>query len=209
MPRLKILIADDHEIVRHGVRALLAANNDWEVCGEAPDSAVGYALAMQTKPDVVVLDLSMPGQGGVGLADRLHQDLPAARLLAYTMSEAAESVRRALAAGVKGYVLKSDGEGQLRSAVAALGAGRSYFSPSILHFIIEAAASERRPSGFTPRELEVIELVAEGESNKSIAKRLGLGLKTVETHRGAALRKAGVNSGAELVRYAIRHQLIG
>jgi DNA-binding NarL/FixJ family response regulator len=123
MPGLRIFIADDHEIVRHGVRAVLVANENWEVCGEAGDSTAAYALAMQTKPDIVVLDLAMPEKGGLDFAERLHKDLPEAKLLAYTISEAAESVRGALAAGVKGYVLKSEGEGQLRAAVSALGPG--------------------------------------------------------------------------------------
>jgi DNA-binding NarL/FixJ family response regulator len=208
MPSLRILIADDHEIVRHGVRCVLAANGNWEICGEAPDDAAAYALAMQTKPDIVVLDLSMPVQGGVSLAKRLHEDLPKAKLLVYTINEDARSVMTALAAGVRGYVLKSEGECQLRSALAAIGAGRTYFSPSIFHFVVDAAANDGHPSHLTRRELEVTRLIADGHSNKSIARLLGVGQKTVESHRASALRKAGANSGADLVRYAIRHQLI-
>lgn len=145
----------------------------------------------------------------MSLAQQLHQDLPEARLLAYAMSETQKAVLGALAAGFKGYVLKSEGERQLRSAVAALGARRTHFSPAILHLIVDAVANDRHPSDFTRRELEVTRLIADGHSNKSIARLLGVGQKTVETHRASVLRKAGTNSGAELVRYAIRNQLIG
>jgi DNA-binding NarL/FixJ family response regulator len=206
---LRILIVDDYEIVRHGIRSLVAANPNWEVCGEAHSGTAAYALVMQTKPDLVILDLSMPGLGGLSLARLLHEDAPETLLLAFTMRDDAETVRSALAAGVKGYVLKSEGEKLLAAAIHALGAKRSYYSPAILEFIADAAANDAGGlAGFTPREVKVTELIATGLSNRAIADLLGISVKTVESHRASALRKAGVHTGPELVRFAIRHQLI-
>ncbi|HEY7800554.1 MAG TPA: response regulator transcription factor [Hyphomonadaceae bacterium] len=206
---LRILIADDYEIVRHGIRALIASNSSWELCGEAPSGTSAYAVAMRTKPDILVLDVSMPGLGGISLARMLREDLPETMLLAFTMRDDADTVKSALAAGVKGYVLKSDGERQLAAGINALGAKRNYFSPSILEFITDAAANDGAgPAGFTAREVKVTELIAKGMSNRAIADLLGISVKTVESHRASALRKAGVHTGPELVRFAIRHQLI-
>jgi DNA-binding NarL/FixJ family response regulator len=148
---LRILIVDDYEIVRHGVRALVSANSNWEVCGEAHSGTAAYALAMRTKPDIVILDLSMPGLNGVSLARLLHEDLPEAMLLAFTMRDDADTVKAALSAGVKGYVLKSEGEKQLALAINALGAKRSYYSPAILDFITEAAANDAGGPAGGPR----------------------------------------------------------
>ena len=219
---VRILIVDDHALVRHGIRALIASNRNWDVCGEAQNDTAAHVLAKELRPDVIILDLSMPGLGaglerapgleeaglpGINLARLLHADLPEAMLLAFTMRDDAETVKAALAAGVRGYVLKSDGERQLAAALHALGARRSYYSPSVLDFIADAAANDDAV-GFTPRELEVVQLIANGLSNRSIARRLSVTVKTVESHRASALRKANVHSGAELVRFAMRHQLI-
>jgi DNA-binding NarL/FixJ family response regulator len=207
---LRILIVDDYEIVRHGIRALVSTNPNWEVCGEAHSGTSAYALAMRTKPEVVILDLSMPGLGGISLARLLREDLPEVMMLAFTMRDDADTVKAALGAGVKGYVLKSEGEKQLAAAINALGARRSYYSPAILDFITDTAANDAGggPAGFTPREVKVTELIAKGLSNRAIADLLGISVKTVESHRASALRKAGVHTGPELVRFAIRHQLI-
>jgi DNA-binding NarL/FixJ family response regulator len=205
---LRILLVDDYEIVRHGVRALIASNPAWEVCGEAHSGTSAYAAAMHMRPDLVVLDLSMPGLGGISLARLLREDVPDAMLLAFTMRDDADTVKAALSAGIKGYVLKSEGEKQLAAAISALGAKRSYYSPAILDFITDAASDSSGFAGFTAREVKVTELIAKGLSNRAIADLLGISVKTVESHRASALRKAGVHTGPELVRYAIRHQLI-
>ncbi len=206
---LRILIADDYEIVRHGIRALASTNSNWEICGEAHNGTAAYALAVRLKPDIVILDVSMPGLGGISLARLLREDLPEAMLLAFTLRDDADTVRAALSAGVKGYVLKSEGESHLAAAINALGVRRSYYSPGILEFIADAAANDDGGAqGFTPRELKVTELIARGHSNRAIADELGISVKTVESHRASALRKAGVHTGPELVRFAIRHQLI-
>lgn len=208
---LRVLIADDHEIVRHGVRDLVNSHDGWEVCGEAEDGQTAYELALETKPDVIVLDVSMARLNGVTLARMLKQELPATNILLFTMLEDQETVNSALAAGVRGYVLKSEGDAQLLAAIAALGTRRPFFSPSITELVVDAAVNDRQKScleSFTTRELEVAQLIAEGHSNKEIARTLDLSVKTVESHRAAALRKAGVHTAAELVRFAIKHNLI-
>jgi DNA-binding NarL/FixJ family response regulator len=206
---LRILVVDDYEIVRHGVRSLIAANSNWQICGEASTAEEAHALALQTRPDLIILDLSMRGLGGVGLSKLLREQLPDTTLLAFTMQENAETVKAALASGIKGYVLKSDGDSELTAAIHALSARRSYFSRSILDFLTDAAANdEPGPAGFTPREVVVTELIAAGHSNKTIARMLNISVKTVESHRSSALRKANVHTGAELVRFAIKHRLI-
>ncbi|HEY7799896.1 MAG TPA: response regulator transcription factor [Hyphomonadaceae bacterium] len=208
---LRILIADDHEIVRHGVRDLVNSHEGWEIVGEAEDGQTAYELALATRPDVIVLDVSMSRLNGVTLARILRQELPSTNVLLFTMLEDQATVNAALGAGVRGYVLKSEGDVQLAAAIAALGARRPYFSPSITELVVDAAVNDRHKScleNFTTRELEVAQLIAEGHSNKAIARTLDLSVKTVESHRAAALRKARVHTAAELVRFAIKHNLI-
>ncbi len=208
---LRVLIADDHEIVRHGVRDLVKSHDGWEVCGEAEDGQAAYDLAMAVRPDVAVLDVSMARLNGVTLARILRQELPETNVLLFTMHEDRATVNSALRAGVRGYVLKSEGDAQLSAAISALGVRRPYFSPSITELVLDAAVSDRQESSFasfTTRELEVAQLIAEGHSNKAIARALNISVKTVESHRAAALRKAGVHTAAELVRFAIKHNLI-
>jgi DNA-binding NarL/FixJ family response regulator len=208
---LRILIADDHEIVRHGVRDLVNSHEGWEIVGEAEDGQAAYELALATRPDVIVLDVSMSRLNGVTLARILRQELPSANVLLFTMLEDQATVNAALGAGVRGYVLKSEGDVQLSAAITALGSRRPYFSPSITELVVDAAVNDRHKScleNFTTRELEVAQLIAEGHSNKAIARTLDLSVKTVESHRAAALRKARVHTAAELVRFAIKHNLI-
>jgi len=208
---LRILVADDHEIVRHGVRDLINSHEGWEVCAEADDGQVAHDLALTTHPDIAILDVSLPHLNGVTLARIFRQDLPATSVLIFTMHDDQETVSGALAAGVRGYVLKSEGEAQLISAISALAARRPFFSPSVTEQLMEAAVHERRKSAlevFTTRELEVAQLIAEGNSNKAIARALSISVKTVESHRASALRKAGVHTAAEFVRFAIKHNLI-
>jgi DNA-binding NarL/FixJ family response regulator len=208
---LRILIADDHWIVRHGLSSIIIANGDWHLCGEAADGETAYAMALQTQPDVIVLDISMPGLDGVSLCGMLHQALPRTALLAFTIIEDAGTVKAALNAGVTGYVLKSDGDAQLAAAISSAACGRSYHSPSIqllLNDIGETGAPSLSMPSFTPRELLVTDLIAHGYTNQIIAKTLDISIKTVESHRGAALRKAKANTAVDLVHYAIRHHLI-
>jgi DNA-binding NarL/FixJ family response regulator len=208
---LRILLADDHAIVRNGLRNLIESHPGWEVCGEAADGQSALEIALRERPDIAVLDVNMPGLDGVELARRLHSECPSVRVLLFTTHGDDATVDRGLAAGARGYVLKTDSERHLVDAIAALAANRPYFSSLVAERAQAAIASQHRPSpppGFTARELDVARLIAEGNSNKQIARRLSIGVKTVESHRAAAMRKAGVHTAAELVRFAIRRNLI-
>lgn len=208
---LRVLIVDDHEIVRKGVRGVVEAHPGWEVCGEAANGQDGLEIAMREKPDVVVLDVSLPALNGIALAQRLQKEHSAARILFFTMHDDDETVGRGLAAGARGYILKSDSERDLEAAISALGANRLYFSSFVSEILLNAALSDRKRSrleSFTVRELEVAQLIAEGLANKEISRTLNISIKTVESHRAAAMRKAGVRTGPEFVRFAIKHNLI-
>lgn len=208
---LRILIADDHEIVRKGVRDVIEAHPGWEVCGEAADGQAALELALRERPDVAVLDVALPLLNGVALTRRLKQECPATNVLLFTMHDDDETVSGGLAAGARGYVLKTDSERYLEAAISALGANRPYFSSFVSELLLDAAINDRKRSrleSFTIRELEVAQLIAEGNSNKQIARRLEISIKTVESHRSAAMRKAGARTAAEFVRFAIKHNLI-
>jgi DNA-binding NarL/FixJ family response regulator len=208
---LRILIADDHEIVRKGVRDVIEDHPGWEVCGEAADGQEALRLALKEKPDIAVLDVSLPFVNGVALTRRLAKECPTIRVLLFTMHDDDETVSTGLAAGARGYVLKSDSESHLEAAISALGANRLYFSSPVSELLLEAALHERKRSRletFTMREMEVAQLIAEGNANKQIARLLNISVKTVESHRAAAMRKAGVRTAAELVRFAIKHNMI-
>jgi DNA-binding NarL/FixJ family response regulator len=208
---LRILVADDHEIVRKGVRDVIAAHPGWEVCGEARDGQEALEIAVREAPDVAVLDVSLPLLNGVALTRRLRQECPKTRVLLFTMHDDDETVCNGLAAGARGYVLKSDSENHLEAAIASLGKNHPYFSSIVSELLLDATLNERRRSPlekFTVRELEVGQLIAEGKSNKEISNLLQISIKTVESHRSAAMRKAGARSAAEFVRFAIKHNLI-
>lgn len=208
---LRILIADDHDVVRRGVRDVLESQPGWEVCAEAADGRQAVDLAMREKPDIAVLDVSLPMLNGIGVTRQLRQALPRTEVLLFTMHDDDETVSGGLAAGARGYILKSESDQQLINAVAALAAHRPYFSDCVSEILLDAALHDRRKSrleSFTPRELEVAQLIAEGCGNKQIARNLGISVKTVESHRAAAMRKAGVRTATEFVRFAIKHNLI-
>jgi DNA-binding NarL/FixJ family response regulator len=208
---LRVLIADDHELIRRGVRDVVESHSGWEVCGEARDGKEALDLAFKELPDVVVLDVSLPVMNGLGVTRRLRQDLPNTAVLLYTMHDEDDTISGGLAAGARGYLLKTDSAQNLEAAISSLGARRPYFSASVSEFLLDAAVNDRKRSrleSFTVRELEVAQLIAEGNSNKQIARQLARSIKTVESHRAAAMRKAGVRSAAEFVRFAIKQNLI-
>ncbi len=208
---LRIILADDHEIVRRGVRETVASQDGWQVVGEAPDGEAAYALTMDLKPDIAILDVSLPRMNGITLTRRLKQDAPDVSVLLITMRDDDETVNEGLAAGAKGYILKTDTQQHLGAAISAIGARRPYFSPWVSELLLDGLANGPRRSrlqAFTTRELEVAQLIAEGEGNKAIAHRLGISVKTVETHRASAMRKAGAKNAGEFVRFAIRQNLI-
>jgi DNA-binding NarL/FixJ family response regulator len=208
---LRILVADDHEIVRKGVREVVESHPGWEVCAEAADGQQALALALKEKPDIAVLDVSLPTLNGVALTRRLRKECPSIRVLLFTMHDDDETMSNGLAAGARGYVLKSDTGNNLEAAISALNANRLYFSWPVSELLLDAAMTERKRSkleSFTIRELEIAQLIAEGNGNKQIARLLNISIKTVESHRAAAMRKAGTRTAAEFVRFAIKHNLI-
>jgi DNA-binding NarL/FixJ family response regulator len=208
---LRVLVADDHPIVRKGVCEIVRNRSSWEVCAEAADGQRALKLALQEKPDVAVVDVSLPGLDGVSLTQHLMAEAPNVRVLVFTMRDDHETIRRALAAGARGYVLKSDSGSSLESAISAVSANRPFFSPSVSEALLELAMDERKRSvldRFTSRELEIANLIAGGDGNKQIAHKLHISIKTVETHRTAAMRKSGCRSAAEFVRFAIKHNLV-
>jgi DNA-binding NarL/FixJ family response regulator len=208
---LRILIADDHEIVRKGVRDVIEAHPGWQVVAEASDGQQALELALKEKPDIAVLDVGLPSLNGIAITRRLQKEQPLTRVLLFTMHDDDETVSSGLAAGARAYVLKSDSESHLEAAISSLGANRPYFSAPVAELLLDAALHDRkrtRLESFTAREQEVAQLIAEGNNNKRIARLLGISVKTVESHRAAAMRKAGVRTAAEFVRFAIKHNLI-
>jgi DNA-binding NarL/FixJ family response regulator len=213
--KTRILLADDHEIVRRGLRTLLEMRADWEVCAEAADGRTAVQLAKELAPDLVILDLSMPELNGLEAARRIVSHAPQSRLLMLTMHETEQFIRESFGAGVRGYILKTDAGRDLIAGVEALLRGETFFT-SRLAAMIYAAEFEgttrrrrgRSQSQLTPREREILQLLVEGRKNRDVGKVLNISVKTAETHRARIMAKLGMDSVAELVRYAIRNGLI-
>jgi len=212
---LRILLADDHEIVRRGLKELLEEQAGWTVCAEAANGREAVELAVQSRPHVAILDFSMPELNGLEATRRIRQAVPNTEVLIFTMHESEELIREVLSTGARGYLLKSDAVRQLSPAVESLSQKNPYFAGRVSAVVLdgflkggqvtlEGPTAER----LTSREREVVQLLAEGKSNKQIARLLDLSVKTVETHRTAAMRKLELNSLPDLVRYAVRMQII-
>ncbi len=210
-PIRRIIIVDDHDAVRRGVRQLLEATPYYQVVGEAADGRTALELAREARPDIAILDYSIPDLNGYDLSHALKREFPRIEILIYTMHDREEVVLELLRAGVRGFVLKSDTEKHLIAALDALSIHRSYFSSAISDALL-VQFLETKPTSLssilTHREREVVQQVAEGRINKEIAHRLNISLKTVETHRASAMRKLKLRTTADLVRYAVRNQLI-
>jgi DNA-binding NarL/FixJ family response regulator len=207
--RTRILLVDDHEVVRCGLRTLLETRADLEVCGEAADGAEAVRKSVELSPDIVVLDISMPEMDGLEAARRIVGQVPGVEVLMLSMHESDQTVRSVIAAGARGYMLKSDAGRELVAAVEALRERRPYFSLQLGRQKVvqnpKVAVAETAKGALTPREVEVTRLLAEGKSNKEAADVLSISVKTVETHRARVMRKLGLASFAELVRWAIRN----
>jgi DNA-binding NarL/FixJ family response regulator len=213
MKPLRILIADDHELFRRGVAAELTQVPGWVVAAEATNGRDAVALAESLKPDIVVLDLTMPELNGLEAARQIILADPAARILILTAHESEQLVREVLGAGAKGYVLKSDAGRTLVTALQALLEGGSFFTSNVARMVLDGyLRSEPRDAlpaqTLSAREREIVQLLAEGNSNKDIARVLNISVKTAETHRSNVMRKMEFDSLAELVRYAIRNNII-
>jgi DNA-binding NarL/FixJ family response regulator len=213
MKPLRILIADDHELFRRGVAAELTQVPGWVVAAEATNGRDAVAMAASLKPDIVVLDLTMPELNGLEAARQIILANPAARILILTAHESEQLVREVLSAGAKGYVLKSDAGRTLVTALQALLEGGSFFTSNVARMVLDGylrgESREAVPAQtLSAREREIVQLLAEGNSNKDIARVLNISVKTAETHRSNVMRKMGFDSLAELVRYAIRNNFI-
>jgi DNA-binding NarL/FixJ family response regulator len=212
---VRILLADDHDIVRRGLREQLSQHEGWEICGEATNGREAVRMASKLEPDVAVIDLSMPELNGLEATRQIRRELPNTEVLIFTMHETEQLIREVLSAGARGYVLKSDAGLQLTSAVEALVHGKPFFtskvSEALLDAFLKSSAKPDEGSVFrtlTEREREIVQMLAEGKSNKEIANKLSISVKTVETHRATVMRKLDINSIVELVHYAIRNQLV-
>jgi DNA-binding NarL/FixJ family response regulator len=214
MRSARILIADDHELVRRGIAAQITQRPGWEVAAEATNGREAVELALRLVPDLIVLDLTMPELNGLAAASRITAALPEARILILTVHDSEQLVREVLAAGARGYVLKSDAGRTLLAALDALLAGGSFCTPKVGKMVLDgflrnpAPAAELVAGALSAREREIVQLLAEGKSNKEVATALGISVKTAEAHRSNIMRKAGFGSLAELVRYAIRNRII-
>jgi DNA-binding NarL/FixJ family response regulator len=214
--KLRILIADDHELVRRGIRGLLRAQRGWKVAGEAADGREAVEKSRKLKPDVIILDIAMPNLDGLEATRQIREAAPNTEILILTMHESNQMVRRVLEAGARGYVLKSDLAGHLVKAVKGVSRGKVYLTPKVSEIVLEGFLSKgtdsQRPQSSrfrpTPRENEIIRLLAEGKANKTIASELGITVRTVETHRAKIMLKLGLHSLTQLVHYAIRHNIV-
>jgi DNA-binding NarL/FixJ family response regulator len=216
MSALRILIADDHEVVRAGVRSLLESQPDCEICGEAVNGRQVVALAQELKPDVAILDITMPELNGLEATRQIRKLTPTVQVLILSVHESEELVREILDAGAHGYILKSDAGRELAAAMHALRKQETFFTSRVAQIALRAYRNKKisddavaPPGGaLTSRERQVLQLLAEGRSNKEAASTLGISVMTVETHRANIMHKLEAHSIAELVHYAVRHKMI-
>jgi len=212
MPPLRILIADDHSVVRAGLRTLLESRSGWQVCAEAADGREAVEKATKFKPDVAVLDIGMPVFNGVEATRRIHASSPHTEILILTMHESDDLVVQVVEAGARGYILKDEADRVLLAAVDAVRQSKHYFSTRVSSALdsSDKSSDPARPSRsrLTPREREILQLLALGKSNKEVASLLGIAVNTAEAHRANIMLKLDFHSLAELVLYAIRNQII-
>ena len=211
---IRVLLADDHDLMRRGIRDLLEEDSSFEVCGEASNGREAVELALRLKPDVVVLDLTMPEKNGLETIQQLRKELPQTELLVFSMHDSDELIREVFAAGARGYVLKSDAARHLVEALQSLSQHKPFFTSRISEAILSSLVSppaEAEPAPADPlssREREVLQLLAANKTNKEVATKLGISVRTVETHRRSIMLKLNANSIVELVHYAIRSGLV-
>ena len=212
---LRIVIVDDHAVVRRGVRALLESQPGWEVSAEGTTGREAVELARRLQPHIVVLDLSLPELNGLEATRQILKESPQTEVLVLTMHHSEQLARDVLQAGARGYVLKSDADQSLIAAVESLRQHRPFLTSTVTEFVLEGymrrsdAPDEGTPKdAITPREREIVQLLAEGNSNKAAAAALGISVKTIEAHRANIMRKLRLRSISDLVRYAIRNKIV-
>jgi len=210
---LRILVVDDHEVVRRGLRAVLEGHPGWLVVGEAAGGREAVEKAATLKPHVIILDMSMPGLNGLEATRGILKALPEAQVLVLTQHDSEQLVRSFLQAGAQGYLVKSDAARELVPAVESLQQGRPFFTAKVARMVLDGYirgldSGDGQRSVLTPSERQIVQLLAEGNTNKEIAGQLNIAVKTVETHRAHIMRKLGIHSVSELVRYAVRNNLL-
>jgi len=207
---VRILIADDHDVVREGIRALIEEHEGWSICSEAVTGREAVLKATLARPDLVILDVGMPEMNGLEAARQIHRAVPTAKILALTVHEVQQLAEEFVEAGASGYLLKADTGSMLVEAVNTLLHGGTYFSKRLHGTSADLDGADHTPARtpLTRREREVLQLLAEGKSNKEIGIALRISTKTAETHRARLMAKLHVHSIAELVRYAIRNQIV-
>lgn len=215
MSSLRILIADDHEVVRQGIVGMLNSRKGWEVCGQASDGREAVKMVEKLKPAIAILDITMPELNGIDAARQIRKTAPGVKILIYSMHYTERLVQEVFQAGADGYVLKSDAGRHLVQAVETIVSGQRFFSSKVSEVIFEGflrgnASSDAggEPDRLSPRERETVQLLAEGKSNKEVAAILGISPKTAETHRAVIMRKLGLATFSDLVRYAVRNGIV-
>ena len=208
----RILIADDHYSLRESVRSFLQSHPEWQIVAEAADGSTALELARTTQPDIAIIDLSLPMLNGVNLTHALRNEFPQIEVLLYTIHERDNILANVLRAGARAYVLKTDSTHHLIAAIDALAVHKPYFSSTVsemlLLHMLECGAHESETVLLTPRERQIVQLIAEGKINKEIARIVEISIKSVEAHRIVAMHKLNVRTTAALVQYAIRHSLV-
>ena len=217
MPPLRILVADDHDVVRQGLRSLLESRTGWEVCGEASNGREAVEMSVRLKPEIVIMDIAMPTMTGLEATRQVLKASPKTQVIVLTMHESEELLREVLDAGARGYVLKTDKGRELISAVDAVCNHNTFFTSRVAEMVLHGYLETRngalkpmnRAQSLTPREKEVLHLVADGKSNKEVAAGLSISVKTAEAHRINIMRKLNAQSVVDLVKYAMRNNMLG
>lgn len=212
---MRILIADDHDVVRAGLRQLLLERKGWEICGEASTGRQAVTLALETKPDVVVMDISMPELNGLEASRQIRKGLPKTEIVILSLHLSDQLAYEIVDAGIRGYVLKSDANRDLVSAVESLGMHRPFFTAKVSEMMMDGLRGDKprevrsdARGRLTGRQREIVQLLAEGKTSKEVAVALNISVKTAETHRANIMRRLELHSVSELVRYAVKNQII-
>jgi DNA-binding NarL/FixJ family response regulator len=217
MKPLRILVADDHDLMRRGIKTLLQTHAGWEICGEAQTGREAVSRTEELKPDIVVLDISMPDLNGIEAARRIRKASPETEVLILSLHFSDQLIREIVEAGVRGYIIKSDSDRDLIVAVETLAKHKPFFTPRATEVILSnfnntggtrVEVPETVQDRLTSREREIVQLLAEGKSSKEVANSLNISVKTAETHRANIMRKLQLHTVSELVRYAVRNQII-
>jgi len=212
--KIRLLLADDHPVVRKGISSCLARHTHLQIAGEAADGQEAVAKARELLPDIILMDINMPNLDGVAVAELLHKEVPKTKVIILSMHLNKDHVLRLIQAGVRGYVLKDASPEELVNAIETVNAGETFFSPDVAkialnQFVANDGKLEPAPlSKLTERERQVLALIAEGLSNKEVASELGIGVRTVETHRERIMRKLNIHNAAGLTRFAIANNLV-